>query len=628
MPTEIIPTSPKAFGYLPGKNQVGGALNGPGCVTVFGHSFMDPFSGIVGPNFASQGGLANIDQSLLRQTLAALGLSEGKCISYAVSTANLLQDNSAIQTGAKGGHVQVLQSLAPQNVRINDAGFRWPWTANPGLVILCYGINDVQNFSGGTQSSRYRNVFKEAYRTVLSRCRAAHVFEALTDTIITTFSGGGLGGGTWSSVADTLRNSGTGYARTSTVGATVTLAIPSDYDGGPIALGFIGRKAGLGGQATITIDGVVTDTINTSDVTADSVSATGTSFTGTNVVITRRYNLTPFQTHTIVITTTGIDGNFDYNFCQFEAKEGNPIIFLTPNRQRQYSGGLNKDDFILDWADAIREVANEFPEPLEEANLDAAIQQSFAQSQYNNTRISYDTIHLSEVGARYGAAAILDAYVRLNETTTLSQSTTNQRDTVGTGFYLPQAPTVAGQFVYPTTLTASAASAMSNGGTTVYAIPVIFTRPCTVSQVVFDSITVATGTVVLGLMHDMGNGLSLVGTSQGPINRVYDWGSFTQTVATPKVFTIPTTQRKILVPGLYWVMVNVQAASTLSCTRLTGGHPYVNSKSAARPVNGACYTYTFGTPQTVTPVSLNPLTSTQGTDPNCPFVALTIASVP
>lgn len=631
MPAEILPTSPNAFGYRVGQNQVGGGLNGPGCLTYFGHSYFDPVSGVTGPNFGSQGGLINSDQSFFKQSLAALGLSESKVINYAVSASNIIMDNTGAPSGSKGGHIQALQSLSPINIRQADgAPYRAPWTNNAGLVILCYGINDIQSFAGGSQDGLYQNNYREAWRTVISRCRAAAVYEALTDTN-TTFSGGGLGGGTWSSVAGTTTNSGTGWARSSTIGSTVTLAIPSDYDGGYIGIGFRGVKGLNGGTATITIDGVLTDTIVTSSVTADSVSAIGTAISGGTLVLTRRYQLPANQAHTIVITVTAVDGNFDYNFYQFEAKEGNPIIYCSTNRLRIYAGGFDHDNNVLKWNTILRDlVIQEFSEPIEEANLDAAIQASKSQVGYDNKRISYDTIHLSELGSRYGASAILDAYIRLNETATLAQTTTNQRDTIGSGFYIPQSPTVANQYLYPGTLTAVTSSAMTAGGTVMYCVPVITTRPCTLGTITFDSITVATGTVRIGLMHDKGNVLVASGTVQGPLQRCYDWGSFTQTVNTAKTFAIPAGQQKLPVPGVYWLVLIVQAASTLSCTKLQGGHPYINSSSfgSPRPINGACYTVTYGGAQTTIPVFVTPLSSTLGADVNCPFVALGVLSVP
>lgn len=628
MPDTIDP-SPYAFGFLPGANLQNG-INGPGCLTYFGHSYFDPVSGVSTSTLSTTGGLVNSDQSLFKQSLAALGLSEAKVINYACSQSCIIMDNTGSPTGSKGGHVQTLQSYSPINIRQGQAGKMAPWTSNIGLTVLLWGINDIQAFAGGSQDGLYRKNYIEAWRTVFSRVRSGAVYEALTDTN-TAFSGGGLGGGTWSSVASTTVNSGTGFARTSTVGATATISIPSDYDGGAIALLFIGRKGLLGGQANITIDGVLVDTINTSNVTADSTSLQGTAVSGGSLVLTRRYFPAAFQAHTIVITTTGIDANFDYNCYQIEAKEGGPIIYATTNRLRTYAGGVNHDNDILVWNQMLRDfVNNEFSGPIEEWNLDAAINESLATNTMNNERISYDTIHLSELGSRYGAAALLDAYIRLNFKFPFPQTTTNQRDTIGSGFYIPQAPTVPNQYLYPGTLTSSAASALTAGGTKIYFVPIVITRPCTLSNVVFDSQTVGTGSLRLGLYHDKGNVVATAGTVQGPFQLMYDWGDFASTAATPSVYAIPAGQGKIVVPGVIWLAVLVKAASTASCTRLTGGHPYVNSSSFGnpRPGNGACYVATFGAAQGTLPISINPLNSTQGTDPNCPFVALSVATVP
>lgn len=633
MPTDgFIPPSPAVFGFRAGKNLDVG-LNGPGCVTSFGHSYLDPTAGISNPNFSTQGGLVNSDQSLFRQILAALGLQESRAINYAVSTSCLIMDNSSTVTGAKGGHVQVLQSISPINIRQSNAGFRAPFTSNSGLVLLCWGINDIVAFAGGSQNARYRNLFKEAWRTVISRCRAAAVYEALTDTN-TAFSGGGLGGAHWSSVASTTVNSGTGFARTATVGATATLTIPNDYDGNVIGVGFIGRKGAIGGQATVTIDGVIVDAIDTSNVTADSVGKDGvTTRSGLPIVLTRRYTLQPRVAHTIVITTTGIDTNFDYNFYNLEASEGNPIIPFNTPKLRSYSapGQGNMDYLVDDWNNALEEVCKEFTEPLEIANLDDAVNQSATQVNYINGRIAYDNIHLSELGARYGAAAVLDAYIRLTQTASLVQTTTNQRDTVGTGFYIPVAPTVANQYVVPGACQPDG-TGLPLTASSLYAIPYVVTRPCTIRNVVFDSITAAGGggLVQVGMMHDKGNSLILAGTVQGPLQKMYDWGQLTATVATPKIFAIPAGQGKIIVPGLIWLILIPQAGVTVTMSRIASPHPYVNSSSFGqpRPVAGTGYIYTIGGGFTVIPASITPLTSTQVASQFMPYVGLDIGSVP
>ena len=167
-------------------------------------------------------------------------------------------------------------------------------------------------------------------------------------------------------------------------------------------------------------------------------------------------------------------------------------------------------------------------------------------------------------------------------------------------------------------------------GKNIFVIPIVITRPCTLNNVVFDSITVATGTMRLGLYHDKGNVVALTGQTQGPFQLCYDWGSYTQTVGTARAFAIPSGQQKLIVPGVYWLALLVINGSTLTATTLNGGHSYVNSSSfgSPRPVNGCCYVQTYAANQTTLPASFSALTSTQSAIDKAPFMALSVASVP
>lgn len=603
MPTSgFTPPSPGVWGSRAGKNLDAG-VNGPGYVTIFGHSYFDPAQGS-NSNGQSPAYL-NIDQSLLRQTLSTLQLNEAKAANYATSAATLIQDNTQTNVGGLGGHVTVLQAYSPQNIRQGASpGGRSPWTANLGLVIFMYGINDINLYANSNQAGLYRKNFYEAWRTVLSRVRSAAVYESLTDTQ-TTFSGGGLGGANWSIVSSNTTCSGTGFARTATVGATATIAVPSDYDGGTIALGFIGRKGATGGQATITVDGARVATVNTSNVTAD----TSNLIAGVALVITKRLTgLTP-GAHTIVVTTTGIDGNFDYNYYQYEATEPNPIIICNINKLRVYSGSVNGDPLVDDWNQVIYDMQNEFGEPLEIADFDDAINQSFGTSAYNNHRISWDNLHLSELGSRYGAAAILDAYLRVNQSSVgLVQTTTPQRDTLGYGYYVPLLQPVAGNVIAPQNLLGSTAVTTTPVVNRLTCYPVVISRSCILSALTFQSITAVAGggTFNAGLYYDRTNAGQVSGLPLGPQIKLFDWGTLTATVATPKNFALPSTQTRILTPGLYWLVIQPAAGVTLTCNSMSGNNPYCTQSFLTGIVNVAGYEIQRTATYTSLPATINP----------------------
>ncbi len=586
MPTTgYLPASPGAFGYTTGTN-LDQSINGPGKVTIFGHSYFDTTQGV---NAAGQTPpYCNTDQSLFRQTLSALDVPEAQSANYAIPGAVLCQDNSGTNAFGAGGHVQVLQYYSPINIRQGAAaGLKAPWSANQGLSVLCWGINDITVYAATSEAGRYKSLFIEAYRTVLSRLRSAAVFESITDTA-TAYSGGGLGGANWSQVNDTKVNSGTGYARTATVGATATITLPSDYPGGKLALGFIGRKGATGGQANITVDGVLVGTINTSNITADA----GATF-ATAIVLTKRLDLTA-GAHTVVITTTGIDGNFDYNYYQYEAAEPNPVIICNINRLRSYPNGSTQgDQLVADWNALINTVITEFGGPIEIANFDNAVNQTQAQSAYNNNRLSWDNLHLSEIGARYAASAILDAYIRLcQDETVLAQTTTSYRDSLGFGIYQPIVPLSNGVHIVSPGMVGSAATVTPTVNR-ILLIPFVIPRPCILNAIYFQNVTVANGggTFKAGLYYDRQHvGVAPNLLTYGCGNKLFDWGTLTATVASPKILNLPTANgTRILTPGVYFLALLPDAGVTLTCSSMTGASPYLLTTALAGPLNASCY---------------------------------------
>lgn len=160
---------------------------------------------------------------------------------------------------------------------------------------VMYGINDAIFDVGAPQMK----VFQNGLRELVSRLRAKHVYE--DDDASCAYSPGD-----WTTEAATDINSGDGYHSTTTVGATVTITVPGTYAGGALTITCLGHWDDEGGQADIEVDGEPYGTIDT-----DGLYTGGFDFYGR--VCTRITTLTP-GAHTIVITTTGISGSFDFDY--------------------------------------------------------------------------------------------------------------------------------------------------------------------------------------------------------------------------------------------------------------------------------------------------------------------------
>jgi hypothetical protein len=192
------------------------------------------------------------------------------------------------------------------------------------LVVLCWGINDLI-FAGSTLPRQYHAIV-EALRACMSRALAATVYEDTDGSV--AYSAG------WSTVSVTNKNSGTGYHKSTTVGATATITVPGGFLGGTVALGFIGPYDDTGGTATVTVDGVLYGTVDTTGLYAQGFG-TGNFYTG------QVYRVTHLAAgaHTIVITvaTASTDGIW-FDYWQTESKTNQPDLVVA-NTARLPPGG-------------------------------------------------------------------------------------------------------------------------------------------------------------------------------------------------------------------------------------------------------------------------------------------------
>jgi hypothetical protein len=164
-----------------------------------------------------------------------------------------------------------------------------------------------------------------------------------------------------------------------------------------------------------------------------------------------------------------------------------------------------------------------------------------------------------------------------------------------------------------------------------YAIPYVITRPCTLRNVTFDGFTVAGGggTIRLGLMYDhITSGLNQI---QGAGIKMYDWGTFVATVASPKSFAIPAGQQRIILPGIYWLVMITQAGVTDTANAITGPNPLINSLGflgSQRPIAASGIIYTVGGGFTTIPNFVPLATHTVTATASVPYCGIEVASVP
>ncbi len=156
------------------------------------------------------------------------------------------------QTGSSpgdGGYAHVLQALR----RPDDINARLPETLT-GLTY--YGTNDLALLGPAGLTP-----FASALRMTISRHRAASVFEESHASVTYT--------GDWTARAagEHADCSGTGVTVSAGADAALTIAVPDEFPGGTIALGFVAEPGG-GALHVVSVDGRETARLDTRGITA------------------------------------------------------------------------------------------------------------------------------------------------------------------------------------------------------------------------------------------------------------------------------------------------------------------------------------------------------------------------
>ena len=197
----------------------------------------------------------------------------------------------------------------------------FPYSPDCGLAVVSYGTNDAII---GTATNE-RTGYKESMKTVFSRLLAAATFDNDSSTV--------SGGAGWTNTdhGATDIGGGTGNWVSPTVGAVLTITVPSDFEGGWVGLIFPGAYAG--GTATIAVDGVADGTVSTGNMHSSIYS-------GKFAATTYRTRLTA-GTHTITVTVASQinSGSVYFNGWHIEAAPSS-LLAVMENVTPSSPGGV------------------------------------------------------------------------------------------------------------------------------------------------------------------------------------------------------------------------------------------------------------------------------------------------
>jgi hypothetical protein len=348
---------------------------------VFGHSYFQfSFGGV------DQSGRTD---SLVRSTL---DIEFTNWRNRAVPSSRLI-----IEGRAQGGFARVLQERVP------NVGRGRPYVGEGGATILCYGINDLGYVSNTAQ---VRTAFQHAMRMAISRMRASTLYENDYQVGTRTSYGAGF---TSAGFTSDFSSGNSIHAATSTTSATVTMTLPSDYQGEPVVIAFTGAAGVTGGTVTFSGTAGVTGTLSTSNIMPSASLSHG-------IVVRRITTLTAANAgQTIIATATAIDGGGAVFFDCWWLESRTPPPVIVCNVARLTSAGyasfpnVSTDADVANLNSDISAVVAEFDSMVQIADLDGAIGG-------DATLLAADGIHPNELGAARAADAVLAAVRRLSPT--------------------------------------------------------------------------------------------------------------------------------------------------------------------------------------------------------------------
>ncbi len=207
---------------------------------------------VIGHSYTVAGGTANQYQGgMVSRLQAMLGIHADNMRHFGQGGQAIAGISSASGTEDFGGWPTALQFLVPDNslIAIHASGHVYDNQLQgiASTLFIIHSYNDLLAGCGGVIPTALfaiaapinRGAAKHAYRTILSRHRAGVLYGMTNVAGTLTWDGSIAFSANWSNVASVTKNTGAGYAETSTTGSTVTITVPSDFLGGEIAICFV-----------------------------------------------------------------------------------------------------------------------------------------------------------------------------------------------------------------------------------------------------------------------------------------------------------------------------------------------------------------------------------------------------
>jgi hypothetical protein len=449
-----------------------------------------------------------------------------------------------------------------------------PYAPEGGAMVMLHGINDLGTLGGAT--TQILAAYQQALRSCISRWRASTIWETTASN--TAF------GGVWTTETTKFDQASNGEWRYhATTGGTVTLTLPADYNGEPIAICLIGRPGVNGGIVTWSGTAGITGTTSTDNIMP--------SATLSNVpVIKRITTLTSANAgQTIIGTVTQNSGLVYYDCWWIESKAPPPVIVCDVPRltasgySTKYAGWTAQtaslDGDVQALNTSIASVVAEFDAMVQIAGIDAKL----------NKTASYfsDGLHPNEQGAALCADAIVDAINRC--VVNGSYGVTGQMNTLGNKAAPMRYPVRASTWYGPTGLVKGTAATPVAGQLTAY--PMVITEGTTrwsnwaMEVVGGTSITVGV-TCRIAIFADY----NLSGYPDTLIQEI----TISGVLSTSTTTGVKTVNAGGFIwypdPGLYWLAIKIETAGTgtgITLGVVTGQSPIMPNSSSTGSMNSA-----------------------------------------
>jgi hypothetical protein len=316
----------------------------PHAIWLAGHSFLATTVGVLDQRY-------RID-SFLR---GIFNIQAGNTTNRAISGSVLVHDWTANLPQSYGAYPVILQQIVRPTLG------NGPYYGHVAAAGYVWGVNDLGNVpttGGAAGMTQITAAFIHAMRSMISRHRASATYE---DTW--TGSAGQLQvayGSNWTTAGGTSSfSSGTSIrgCSSTTTNNVITVTLPSDYKGEPVAFGFIGQSSGGGWGAaqtagfggTVTFGGTALTTGNAGGASASN----GATFTTSNIVpVGTTHVPLVFRVNdldataagkTITITCTAVDtgsgAKVYYDYCQLESLR--PPAVVVGNIARSIAGSTS-----------------------------------------------------------------------------------------------------------------------------------------------------------------------------------------------------------------------------------------------------------------------------------------------